>query len=104
VLAQKARGPLTRRLVQVLVTDPEPLMFHAEVVRRNGRPAGYIRSASYGFTLGGAVGLAMIDADEPVSQAYLDSGEWTVQIGTSVHPAVASLRPMYDPGNKRIQM
>ena len=104
VLAQKARGPLTRRLVQMLVTDPEPLMFHAEVVLRNGRPAGYLRSASYGFTLGGAVGLAMIDADEPVNQAYLDSGEWTVQIGNAVYPAVASLRPMYDPGNRRIQM
>ena len=104
VLAQKARGPLTRRLVQVLVTDPEPLMFHAEVVRRNGQPVGYIRSASYGFTLGGAVGLAMIDAEEPINQAYLDSGEWTVQIGTSVYPAVTSLRPMYDPQNKRIKM
>ena len=104
VLAQKARGPLHRRLVQILVTDPEPLMHHAEVVRRDGRSAGYVRSASYGFTLGGAVGLAMIDADEPVSQAYLDTGEWTVQIGASTYPAAASLRPMYDPGNKRIQM
>jgi len=104
VLAQKEGGPLRRRLVQVLVTDPEPLMFHAEVVCRNGRPAGYVRSASYGFTLGGAVGLAMIDADEPIDQAYLESGDWTVQIGTSVYPAVASLRPMYDPGNKRIRM
>jgi 4-methylaminobutanoate oxidase (formaldehyde-forming) len=104
VLAQKARGPLRRRLVQVLVTDPEPLMFHAEVVRRDGVPAGYVRSASYGFTLGGAVGLAMIDADQPVDQDYLDSGEWTVQIGGAVYPAVASLRPMYDPGNKRIRM
>ena len=104
VLAQKARGPLRRRLVQVLVTDPGPLLFHAEVVHRNGKPAGYIRSASYGFTLGGAVGLAMIDADEPIDQAYLDTGEWMVQIGTSVYPAVVSLRPMYDPGNKRIQM
>ncbi|HEY6279580.1 MAG TPA: FAD-dependent oxidoreductase [Streptosporangiaceae bacterium] len=103
VLAQRERGPLRRRLVQVLVTDPEPLMFHAEVVRRDGRPAGYIRSASYGFTLGGAVALAMIDADEPVTQAYLDAGEWTVQIGNSVYPATASLRPMYDPGSKRVQ-
>jgi heterotetrameric sarcosine oxidase gamma subunit len=104
VLAQKARGPLTRRLVQVLVTDPKPLMFHAEVVRRDGRPVGYIRSASYGFTLGGAVGLAMIDADEPISQAYLDAGEWTVQIGSAVYPATVSLRPIYDPQNERIHM
>jgi 4-methylaminobutanoate oxidase (formaldehyde-forming) len=46
----------------------------------------------------------MIDADQPVDQAYLDSGEWTIQIGSSVYPAAASLRPMYDPGSKRIQM
>ena len=104
VLAQKERGPLRRRLVQVLLTDPDPLMFHAEVVRRDGKPAGYIRAASYGFTLGGAVGLAMIDADEPIDQAYLDSGEWTVQIGAAVYPAVVSLRPMYDPANKRIRI
>jgi 4-methylaminobutanoate oxidase (formaldehyde-forming) len=104
VLAQKAQGPLTRRLVQVLLTDPEPLLFHAEVVSRNGRPAGYIRSASYGFTLGGAVGLAMIDADQPIDQKYLDSGDWTVQIGNGIYPSVASLRPMYDPASKRVQM
>jgi len=103
VLAQKERGPLRRRLVQVLLKDPGPLMFHAEVVHRDGRPAGYIRAASYGFTLGGAVGLAMIDASEPVDQAYLDAGEWTVQIGNAVYPAVASLRAMYDPANKRVR-
>jgi len=104
VLAQKRRGPLCRRLVQVLLKDPAPLLFHAEVVHRDGGPAGYIRSASYGFTVGGAVGLAMIDAGEPIDQAYLDAGEWTVQVGAAAYPAVASLRPLYDPGNKRIRI
>jgi glycine cleavage system aminomethyltransferase T/glycine/D-amino acid oxidase-like deaminating enzyme len=104
VLAKKAEGPLTRRLVQVLLSDPVPLMYHAEIVMRNGRPAGYIRSASYGFTLGGAVGLAMIDADEPIDQKYLDAGDWTVQIGDAVSPARVSLRPLYDPASKRVQM
>jgi glycine cleavage system aminomethyltransferase T len=88
----------------VLVDDPEPLMFHAEIVSRDGRPAGYIRSASYGFTLGGAVGLAMIEADTPIDQKYLDSGAWTVQIGDEVYPARVSLRPLYDPSSKRVQM
>jgi 4-methylaminobutanoate oxidase (formaldehyde-forming) len=104
VLAQKERGPLRRRLVQVLLKDPRPMLFHAEIVQRNGRPAGYIRAASYGFTLGGAVGLTMIDADEPINQAYLDAGEWTVQIGGEICPAVVSLRPMYDPANERIRI
>ena len=57
---RRRAGPLPQRLVQVLVNDPEPLLFHAEVVRRDGRPVGYVRAASYGHTLGGAVGLAMV--------------------------------------------
>jgi 4-methylaminobutanoate oxidase (formaldehyde-forming) len=105
VLAQKAAG-LRRRLVQVLLTDPEPLMFHAEVVRRDGVPVGYIRAASYGFTLGGAVGLAMVDAGagNTLDQSWLDSGEWTVEIGASGYPARVSLRPLYDPTNARIRV
>lgn len=103
VLAQKAKGPLTKRLLQVLVKDPEPLMFHAEVVLRDGRPVGYIRAASYGFTLGGAVGLAMIDAGEALDQAWIDRGAWEVDIAGRRYPAAASLRPLYDPEMKRIK-
>ncbi len=106
VLAQKARGPLTRRLVQVLVKDPEPLMHHAEIVRRDGVALGYIRAASYGHTLGGAVGLAMIESPgrkEPITPAWLETGKWTVEIGNTQYPAVVSLKPMYDPEMKRIK-
>ncbi len=103
VAAHKAAGPLTRRLVQVLVDDPEPLMFHGEVVYRNECPVGYVRAASYGFTLGGAVGLAMIEAGQPVNAAYLSSCRWEVEIAGRKHPARVSMRPFYDPGNARIK-
>ncbi|MBS1153351.1 MAG: Sarcosine dehydrogenase, partial [Myxococcaceae bacterium] len=103
VVAKKAQGPLTRRIVQILVKDPQPMMFHAEVVRRNGKPVGYIRAASYGFSLGGAVGLMMVEAGEPVDQAYLDKGTWEVEIADKRYPAIASLKPLYDPENKKIK-
>jgi len=102
VAAKREAGPPRRRLVQILVTDPEPLMFHAEIVRHNGTPAGYVRAASYGFTLGGAVGLAMIEAGEPITQAYLDNAEWEVEIADTLYPAVASIRPLYDPQAERV--
>jgi len=104
VLAHKARGPLTRRLAQVLVKDPEPLMFHAEVVRRDGVPVGYVRAASYGHTLGGAVGLAMIEPKVVVDEAYLGSGRWEVDIAGKLYPAVVSARPLYDPQMRRIHV
>jgi glycine cleavage system aminomethyltransferase T/glycine/D-amino acid oxidase-like deaminating enzyme len=102
VLAKRAKGPLTRRLVQVLVKDPEPLMFHAEVLRRDGVPVGYVRAASYGHTLGGAVGLVMIEPKVPVDEAFLNSGKWEVDIAARSHPAIVSARPLYDPEAKRI--
>lgn len=103
VLAQKAAGPLKKRLLQILVKDPDPMMFHAEVVRRNGKPVGYIRAASYGHTLGGAVGLAMVEANEPIDQKWIDAGTWEVEIANKIYPAVASLRPLYDPENKKVK-
>lgn len=102
-LAQKNAGPLTRRLAQVLVQDPEPLLYHAEVVYRNGQRVGYVRAGSYGHTLGGAVGLVMIEAGEPIDAAYLDAGTWEVEIAGKRYPATLSLKPLYDPEMKRIK-
>lgn len=103
VLAKKAAGPLKRRLMQVLVKDPEPLMFHAEIVYRNGQPIGYVRAASYGHTLGGAVGLVMVEAGEPIDAAYVSTGAWEVDIAGRRYPAEASLKPFYDPDMKRVR-
>ena len=103
--ALKAKAaPLHRRLVQVLLKDPEPLLFHAEVLLRDGRPVGCVRSGSYGFTLGGAVGLAMVEGKtEVVDEAYLASARWEVDVAGRSYPAVVSSRPLYDPCHDRIR-
>jgi heterotetrameric sarcosine oxidase gamma subunit len=103
VAALKAAGIPRRRLVQVRLADPEPMLHHGELVLRNGEPVGYVRAASYGWTLGGAVGLAMLDAGEPLTADWLKAGTWTVDVGGCNYDAVVSLRPMYDPTNERIK-
>ncbi len=84
------------RLVSVLCLDPEPLMYHAEILRRDGAEVGYVRAASYGHTVGGAVGLAMVSGTL--------EGDWTVEINGAQYPTRVSLRPLYDPKNVRIKM
>lgn len=101
---QKAAGPAyTRRMVQVILKDPEPMLFHAEVIRRNGKMMGYVRAGSYGHTLGAAVGLAMIEAGEPITPDWLKVGNWEVEVAGKNYPATVSLRPLYDPENKKIK-
>jgi 4-methylaminobutanoate oxidase (formaldehyde-forming) len=101
-IERKANAHFTERLVQIFLKDPEPLMFHQEIVMRNGVAVGSVRAASYGHTLGGAVGLAIITGD-PVDAAYLDEGAWEVEIAGNRYPAEVSLKPMYDPGMSRIK-
>jgi 4-methylaminobutanoate oxidase (formaldehyde-forming) len=40
---------------------------------------------------------------EPITQAWLDAGTWDVEIAGRRHPAITSLRPLYDPKNERIR-
>lgn len=96
-------APARRRIVSVLLADPEPLLFHAEPVLRDGRFVGYIRAGSYGWTLGGAVGLAMVSAPEAVDAAWIEAGRWEVDVAGSLVAARVSLRPFYDPQSTRVR-
>jgi 4-methylaminobutanoate oxidase (formaldehyde-forming) len=108
ILAKKQAGTPKRRLAQVLVQDPNPLLFHAEVLWCNGQRAGYVRSASYGWSLGGAVGLAMIEGLTPenaaaLDQRWIDQQSWQIEVANKRYPARVSLRPLLDPDNKKIK-
>jgi 4-methylaminobutanoate oxidase (formaldehyde-forming) len=104
VAAFKSAGIPSRRLVQVRLSDPDPMLHHGELVLRDGEVAGYVRAASYGWTLGGALGLAMLDAGaEPLTADWIKAGTWTVDVAGTAYDAVVSLRPMYDPANDRIK-
>jgi len=104
IVNKKAQTPMIRSLAQVLVKDPNPLLFHAEVVRRNGIAVGYVRAGSYGFSLGGAVGLFMIEAGEPINVDYIAKGKWEVVIAGNIYPAEVSLTPFYDREMKKIKV
>tara|TARA_B110000093_G_scaffold171318_1_gene201207 strand:- start:470 stop:1510 length:1041 start_codon:yes stop_codon:yes gene_type:complete len=97
-MEQKAAAPHSKQLIQVLLNDPEPLLWHGEVVFHNDQPVGYVRSGSYGHTLGGAVGLAMVDTED------LDSGTWEIEIAGKKYACTCSLSPLYDPNMERIRV
>jgi 4-methylaminobutanoate oxidase (formaldehyde-forming) len=103
LLARKAAFPSTQRLVQIRLLDPEPLLYHAEPVLRDGEVVGYVRAASYGWTLGASVGLAFVTSDQPVTKDWLDAGPWEVDIAGQRWAAEVSLRPMYDPTSARVR-
>lgn len=110
VLAQRAlskkNGGLPKRMAHVFVSDPEPLLHHGEILWRNGRRVSDLRAASYGHTVGGAVGLTMLQAPlgEPVNKAFVREGTWEVEIAEKRYPCLVSFAPFYDPKGDRIKV
>jgi 4-methylaminobutanoate oxidase (formaldehyde-forming) len=97
-LAVLRDAPRARRMVHVLLEDPEPQLYHGESVRHEGAVVGRVTSGAYGHTLGSAVGLAFVDP------AVLAAGELVeiVVAGRSIL-ATLSAKPFYDPDGSRMR-
>ncbi len=103
LLRQREQG-VTRRLVQFALEDPEPLLYHNEPVWRDGAVVGRISSGMFGHTLGRAMGLGYVEnGGGPVSPDFIAAGRFEIEIAGRRVPAKASLRPMYDPANRRVK-
>ena len=102
LLAQRGAVP-DRRLVQFLLEDPRPMLYHNEPIYRDGELCGYTTSAMYGHTLGGAVALGYVSGAGGASDVYVRSGRYEIQVSAERVPARAALRPLYDPTSARIR-
>ncbi|WP_308914797.1 FAD-dependent oxidoreductase [Jannaschia sp. LMIT008] len=101
VAASRADGP-AHRMLQFRLTDPAPMLFHAEPILRDGRMVGHLTSGNYGHTLGGAVGLGYVPAKGEAIADLLVS-EWAIEVAGTTIAAEASFEPMYDPAGARMR-
>jgi len=104
LLQKRQIGP-ARRLVQFKLLNPENLLYHNEPVWRDGVIVGYLSSGAYGHTLGAAIGMGYISdpTGGTVDAAFIEGGNYEIEIACERVPATASLRPLYDPANSRIR-
>ena len=102
LLRQRELG-VKKRLVQFLLQDPEPLLYHHEPIYRDGSIVGYIASGAYGHSLGASVGLGYVNHESGVSRDFVESGCYEIEVAGRRFPARASLKPLYDPQGARLR-
>lgn len=102
-VARKRESGLERRMVQFLLSDPEPLLYHAEPIVRDGAIVGYLTSGAYGHHLGAAVGLGYVPCKGETAQDVLSS-RYEIEIAGKRVLATASLKPLYDPKSERVKV
>jgi glycine cleavage system aminomethyltransferase T len=106
LLAQRERGVLRKRLVQVMLEDHSeaaPLLYHEEPLVRDGAIVGSIKSGAWGFRLGRSIGMGYVSCDGGVSADWLAKGRWEVEVACRRWPIRVQIQPWYDPTNTRIK-
>jgi glycine cleavage system aminomethyltransferase T len=101
-LRQRQAG-LRKRLVQFQLKSPQPLLYHNEPVWRADAIVGFIRSGMYAHSLGAAVGLGYVTAPDGAAIESVGPDDYEIEVAGTRYPAIASLRPLYDPKNERIK-
>ena len=107
LLAQKARGVLTKRLVQVMLddaSDAAPLLYHEEPILRDGVIVGSIRSGAWGYRVGRSIGMGYVNCESGVTAEWLATGRWEVEVACKAYAGRVQLQPWYDPANQRIKV
>ncbi len=102
-LTQKAAGVPNRRLVQFLLNDPEPMLYHNEPIVMNGEFVGYLTSGMYAHSLGASIGMGFVNQSELTKEALADA-EFEIEIARERFSARASLAAFYDPKGNRMKM
>lgn len=102
LLKQKETG-VSKRLLQFRLKEPEPLLYHNEPVWRDDELVGHITSGAYGHSLGGCIGLGYVAVEPGADTQAILSGSYEIEVAGVRVPAEASVRPLYDAGNQRIQ-
>jgi len=103
LLAQRGE-PLTKRLVQFKLEDPDLILYHDEPIYRDGELVGRTSSAMYSHTLGTCLAMGYLYSVTGVTAEWLAAGEFTMEVANARVPATASLRSFYDPTNERVRL
>lgn len=103
LLRQRDHG-VRRRLVQVALKDPAPLLYHNEPIWRDGALVGRITSGMFGHTLGRSLGMGYIAAaGEPVTAEFVHSGDYEIELAGERFAADVQLAGFYDPASLRVK-
>ena len=103
LLEQKETG-IKRKLVMFTLEDPDIMLYGSEPVYRNGAWMENMTSGAYGFKIGSAVGMGYVKNKKGISEDWILSGKYEIEVEGKMIPAKVHIRSPYDPNNQRPKM
>ena len=102
LLKQRESGPLTQRLVNVLLASPDHDLYGDEPVYWDGQPVGVVRSGGVRSLPRRRVRDRGLSRDEGITAAELAGGSFEIDVAGTRVPAQVLAQALLRPGRSRI--
>jgi 4-methylaminobutanoate oxidase (formaldehyde-forming) len=96
-------GGVKKMLACVVPYDPEAVLLGRETIYRDGKRVGWLSSGGFGYTIGKPIGYGYIRNPHGVTEDFVLSGRYELDIARERVSCTVSLKPLYDPQMKRIK-
>ena len=101
----KKQEGVERRMMQFVLKDTQPLLFHNEPIIKDDKIVGYLTSGNFGHHLGSSVGMGYVECSEKGESAeHQLKGNYMIDVAGKRYQASPFLKPAYDPINNNIKI
>lgn len=83
--------------------DPDVVLLGRETIYRNGKRVGWLTGGGYGYTLERPIGIGYVRNPEGVTEDFVLSGTYELDVAMTRVPCRVSLKPLHDPANERVK-
>jgi 4-methylaminobutanoate oxidase (formaldehyde-forming) len=101
IASQLANG--VRKRLATFTAAPEVVLLGRETIYRNGERVGWLSSGGYGHTVGKSIGLGYVRHPGGVTEDFVLSGTYELEVASERVPAHVTLAPLHDPQNQRVK-
>ncbi|MGO4351466.1 FAD-dependent oxidoreductase [Rhizobium sp. RAF36] len=96
-------GGVRKMLACFVPDDPDVVLLGRETIYRDGKRVGWLSSGGFGYTLGKAIGYGYVRNVDGVTEDFVLSGKYELDVARERVPCSVSLKPLYDPEMKRVK-
>ncbi len=102
-VAAQLAGGVTKRLAGFTVDDPAVILLGRETIYRDGLRVGWLSSGGFGHTLGKPIGYGYVRNAGGVTEDWMKSGRYTLEVASERVPCQIHAAPLYDPSDLRVR-
>jgi len=102
-IVQQQKSGVKKMLACFTVDDADVILLGRETIYRNGKRVGWLSSGGFGYTLGLSIGYGYVRNADGVDVAFVESGDYELEVSTERVKARVYLKPLFDEGMDKIK-